>query len=178
MYYRVHGLTITVNAFIANHYVCVTSTTATKPTCPITSLLKVKVTLTQLLSGTHFAVGRSTWAALQHSPWPEQGLVKQRASETATHRLPAGQGGFGVFPSRLQAAGPHSSWKRIGGNLISCDTLEEQDRSWPGISYLATGDPSATTLAGVAVVVPAASICCHLAFNQALLTQNCRPIRA
>lgn len=81
------------------------------------SLLKVKVTLTQLPSQRHFAVGRSTRAELQHSPWPEQGLVKQRASETATHKLSAGHGAPGVFPSRLQVAGPHSSCKGVRGNV-------------------------------------------------------------
>lgn len=51
--------------------------------------------------------------------------------------------------------------------MIKCDSEEEQEAARSGLSYQAAGDPPVMTPAGVAIVVPPASVLRHQASNQA-----------
>lgn len=51
--------------------------------------------------------------------------------------------------------------------MIKCDSEEEQEASRSGLSYLTAGDLAVMTMAGVAIIVPPASVLRHKASNQA-----------
>lgn len=135
-------------------------------TCGMVSLLKVKVTLAQSLSGWQRACTAGRWAD-QHSPCDEQGFTKHCSSRNATHSWPSGQSPR-PEPSIRQGLGPHHSWWRDEGSVsivryqwqcitinLQCNTInfcQQLNNSYN--THLSTGDNPLLTVTGVAVFGP------------------------
>lgn len=132
------------------------------------SLLKVKVTLAQLVSGLQRMVGGAWWAWLKHSPWPVQGSVKHCSLLMGTQIWPSGHSEITVLLWRLQVFGPHQNWRTQKiqwqhywwwtQHCMNCHQWEKISHWTKCSSYLCARNSPVVTPAAITAFVPPTSV--------------------